>query len=268
MLYPRSEAVALSGLYLRQDLRSLVPPAGAFVYSNFVTSLDGRIAITPRGGAKLQVPNQTANPRDWRLFLELAAPADAVVVSGRLLRELGDGSAQAWPAFSDGRPADLLEFRASQALPEQPAVVVVSRSLDLPPEVLDMLVARRRVIVAGVAAAPAQRAKALEAAGVEVLRLGDQAVDAQRLIHALAERGLRLIYSTAGPEVLHMLLRSRVLDRLYLTTVARILAGTDFATLVHGPELEPAFDFELSALFLDAVGVQGVAQLLQVFDRR
>jgi riboflavin biosynthesis pyrimidine reductase len=118
-----------------------------------------------------------------------------------------------------------------------------------------------------VAAAPAQRAKALADAGVEVLRLGDQAVGARRLVDALTERGLRLIYSTAGPEVLHMLLRGRVLDRLYLTTVARFLGGTDFATLVHGPELEPATDFALSALYLDPAGAEGVGQLLQVYDR-
>ena len=45
ILYPRTGKSALRGLYLCEDLRSLVPPAGAFVYTNFIASLDGRIAL-------------------------------------------------------------------------------------------------------------------------------------------------------------------------------------------------------------------------------
>ncbi|NBC49303.1 MAG: pyrimidine reductase [Gammaproteobacteria bacterium] len=267
MLYPRSESVPLSGLYLGHDLRSLLPASGSFVYSNFITSLDGRIALPRAGSTEHEVPKQTANPRDWRLLLELAAPADAIIVSGRLLRELETGMAQAWPAFSDGGPEDLLAFRTELGMPEQPALVVVSRSLDLPRGILETLVSQRRVIVAGVAAAASQRADAVQAAGVELLRLGDQAVDARDLIDALSERSLRLIYSTAGPEVLHLLLRGQVLQRLYLTMVARVLAGSDFATLVHGPRLEPPCDFSLRALYFDPAGAHGVGQLLQVYDR-
>lgn len=268
MLYPRSGPVPLSGLYLGHDLRSLLPASGTFVYSNFITSLDGRIAVPRAGRTEHEVPNQTANPRDWRLMLELAAPADAIIVSGRLLRELEAGTAQAWPAFSDGGPQDLLAFRAKIGLPEQPVLVVVSRSLDLPAGILATLVSQRRVIVAGVAAASAQCVEAVKAAGAELLFLGDQTVDARRLIEALNERSIRLIYSTAGPEVLHLLLRSDVLQRLYLTTVARVLAGSEFATLVHGPKLEPPCDFSLSALYFDPAGAHGVGQLLQVYDAR
>jgi hypothetical protein len=68
--------------------------------------------------------------------------------------------------------------------------------------------------------------------------------------------------------VLHLLLRSRVLHRLYLTTVTRVLGGDDYATLVLGERLAPPYDFALSALYLDAQGPDGVEQLMQVYDRR
>ena len=268
MLFPEPKQVPLAGQYLCEDLRSHIPHSGAFVYSNFITSLDGRIAVTRPETGRLGVPTQTANPRDWRLLLELAAPADAVVVSGRHVRELGEGTSQAWPPFSNDAPADLLAFRARQALPPQPALIVVTRSLELPARVLEQLAAARRLIVATVDDAPRAGVDAAKAAGAEVLRLGGPSVDGRRLISALTAREIRLIYSTAGPEVLHLLLNSRMLQRLYLTTVTRILGGEDYATLVLGERLAPPYDFRLSALYLDAQGPDGVDQLMQIYDRR
>ena len=267
MLYPRSTEVPLSGLYLSEDLRALIPGRGGYVYTNFVTSLDGRIAVASPASTRLGVPPQTANARDWRLLLELAAPADAVVVSGRHMRELADGSAQAWPPFSGETPSDLLAFRAAQGLKQQPALVVVSRTLELPPTVLTTLADDRRVIVATINEAPAAAMNRVRDAGAEVLCVGSGSVDGRRFVAALVERRIRLIYSTAGPAVLHMLVSSGVLQRLYLTTVLRVLAGEAYATLVRGTQLNPPYDFELRTLYLDRHGPDQVPQLMQVYDR-
>jgi len=267
MLHPTAIRVPLSGRHLCEDLRSRLTESGAFVYSNFITSLDGRIAIADPATGLLGIPAQIANPRDWRLLLELAAPADAVLLSGRHVRELGTGTAQAWPPFADGAPKDLLEFRERWSLPSQPALAIITRSLDLPMHVIERLAAGRKVIIATVNDAPQAAFEAAGDAGAEVLRLCDGSVEGKRLVRALSERGHRLIYSTAGPEVFHLLLRARVLQRLYLTTVTRILGGIDHATLVLGERLTPPFDLSLSALYLDAGGADGVDQLMQVYDR-
>ena len=267
MIYPTPARVSLPGLYLAEDLRALIPEVGAYVYTNFITSLDGRIAVARADSDRLAVPRQTANARDWRLLLELAAPADAIVVSGRYIRQLADGSAQAWPPFTGDAPSDLLAFRSRQGLAEQPALVILSRSLELPLAALERL-ADRRLAVATVDQAPVEAEQEVARSGAEVLRLGSGSVDGRRLLAALDHRGIRLIYSTAGPEVLHMLLSAGVLQRLYLTTVLRMLAGDDYATLVRGARLVPPYDFQLSALYLDQQGPDGVQQLMQVYDRR
>lgn len=265
-LYPSPSDVDLSGLYLCEDLRGLIPPSGLYAYSNFITSLDGRIAVSrPEAGGGLEVPKQTANARDWRLLLELAAPADAIIVSGRYLRELARGDAQAEPPLGEDAPSDLRKFRAEAGLPPRPALVVLTRSLDLPPDAIRRL-AGRRVIVATVSEAAPGAVSALREGNVEVILAGSDAVDGIRLASALVDRGIRLAYSIAGPEVLHTLLQSRVLQRLYLTTVTRILSGEDYATLVRGEKLAPPYDFRLSALYLDHAGPDGVDQLMQVYD--
>ena len=88
------------------------------------------------------------------------------------------------------------------------------------------------------------------------------------MIAALAERDLRLLYSLAGPSVLHTLLAARVLRRLNMTTVLPVLGGEDYATIARGPHLDPAYDFRLAVLYLDPDGPDGVQQLLQVFVNR
>jgi riboflavin biosynthesis pyrimidine reductase len=236
-----------------------------FLYTNFVASLDGRIAVSDATAGELAVPDATANARDWRLFLELAAPADACIVSGRFVRERARGIEQAWPPFEGRVPDDLMDFRAELVLPPQPALVVVSRSLELPPEGL-LGGSGRRVIVATTEDADRGKVAALEDLGVEVVRAGRAAVDGQSMAEALRIKGLSLVYSVAGPEVMHTLLRAGVLHRLYLTTVFRALAGDYYATLVRGVRFDPPVDFRLAALYLDAEGPRGVQQLLQVYE--
>ncbi len=220
---------------------------------------------TPQGGEP-EIPSETANPRDWRLLLELAAPADALIVSGRYVRQLAEGSAQALPPLQGDVAPDILAFRAALGLPVQPVLVVVSNSLDVPVEVL-LRDGPRPVIVATSDAASVESARRLSGDHVEVIRVGGERVEGERIVAALAKRDLKLIYSIAGPAVLHMLLAARVLRRLYLTTVLRVIGGEDYATMTRGARLAPPYDFRLAALYLDpAGGPGGTEQLLQVFE--
>lgn len=266
-LFPAPGDRSLEGLYLSDELRHCLPAGGSFVYSNFITSLDGRIAIAKGDSVDTVIPGETANPRDWRLLLELAAPADAIIVSGRFLRQLAEGSAQACPPLECEVPEDIIAFRHKTGLPPQPAMVIVSNSLDLPSSQLTRY-RDRKVIVATSDAASRGTVAEIKGLGVDLIRAGNERVDGEQLISGLLARDLRLIYSIAGPAVMHTLLRAGVLGRLYLTTVLRILSGKDYASLIEGGLLDPPYDFELNALYLDDHGPDGVQQLLQVFDRR
>ncbi len=268
-LYPESANRALRGLYLDARWREAAVPgaSGCFVYANFVASLDGRIAVARDPGGPLGVPESIANPRDWRLYLELAAQADVLLVSGRYVRELAVGTAQAGFALGDDAPPDLLAFRAHLGLPPRPALAVLSASLDLPAAPLAAACAQRRVLVVTGADADGARRRALEADGCEVLVVGQRKVEAERLLPALAARGLRYAYAIAGPEVLRTLVAAGCLDRLYLTTVLRLLGGDRIATLMAGDPLLPAAEFALREAWLDQGEGVAPSQLLQVFDR-
>lgn len=257
------EMVPLERLYLNHNLRAVRDPSRAFVYTNFIASLDGRIALEcPRTGTAV-VPGEIANPRDWRLFEELAAQADVLLTTGRYVRELARGDAQAILPLSE-EPAyqDLRDWRRAQGLAAQPAVVVLSASLDIP--LMEPLIGRhgRVYIATGSSDVDAARIGAIEAQGARVIVAGQgRRVRGQALIEALRGEGLNLIYSTAGPKVLASLLSDRVLDRLYLTQVHRVLGSESYDTLVEGQRLYPPADVQLHSLYYDAPGEASPGQL-------
>ncbi len=131
-LYPTpAREIALSGLYLNHDLRGQHEALGRpFVYTNYVTSIDGRIAIPRPTGQGMMVPKATSNDRDWRLFQELAVQADCIISSGRYLRDYVEGKAQEiLRVYDEPRFADLGRWRAARGLSRYPDLAVVSGCL-------------------------------------------------------------------------------------------------------------------------------------------
>jgi len=275
-----AEPVPLQGLYLRKPLRPTARARGAtpFVYTNFIASLDGRISLHDPKTAKRAVPRAIANARDWRLFQELAACADSLVMSARYVRDLPRGvTATSFPVSVKPEHGDLHEWRLAQGLTQQPAIVIVSASLVLP-SLVPLVESGRAVYVATGDAADPRRVARIEADGVRVLRVGAGArAEGGRLVAALAQERHRAIAMLGGGELLHALIVDDVLDRLYLTLACRMLGGLPFDTLLTGPVLEPAARFRLAALHYDegeagafeAADASGsdVEQLFAVLDR-
>ena len=265
-LYPAPQRqVSLQGLYL--DLQQQADVASPQVYTNFISSLDGRIAIEQPITGQRGVPRAITNPHDWRLFQELAARADVLLVSARFIREFVRGTAQAKLPLSDEPAfADLHDWRVQQGLPVQPAVVILSSSLDLPYELLRNFTQRQVYVATGERVDPEAKAR-IEQLGVPVLCVGENlAVDGARLVTHLHAEGYRNIYSIAGPGVLATLLQARVLNRIYLTRVHRMLGGTSYDTLLEGSLLSPPSDFRLQALFYDDHEGKTCGQLFGIYD--
>ncbi len=253
---------SLKGLFLSHDLRQYSEVTGkAFVYSNFVTSIDGRIAIPHPSRPGLMVPKATANERDWRLFQELAAQADIIISSGRYLRDWADGRAQEILQIDDPRFADLRQWREERGLPPQPDIAIISGSLRFP--IPDVLTAGGRKIVVFTTANPDPgRVAEIEAKAGQVVVAGDNSVDGVSLIKHMTEMGYQTVYSATGPKVLHLLLAGGALNRLYLTQANRLLGGQPFSTIVEGELFETAVDLQINTIYWDKEAPAGLGQLL------
>lgn len=260
------QELPLKGLYLDQDLRSYKQADGEpFVYANFIASMDGRIAVPHPSGSGLMVPKSTANERDWRLFQELTVQADLVISSGRYLRDYADGRAQEiLRVYDDPNLQDLGGYRTDQGLPAYPDIAVISNSLNFPiPEPLRQ--GDRSLIIVTSERADQDRLRSISDSTDRILIAGKERVEGDRMIAGFRDWGYRLVYSSAGPKILHMLLSANRLDRLYLTTANRLLGGTPFATIVDGTALQPPRRLSLEALYLDPHGLDGDGQLFMTY---
>ncbi|MDW5376162.1 dihydrofolate reductase family protein [Halomonas sp. HP20-15] len=275
-LYPApAQACSLEGLYLDTPLAHATPDS-PFVYSNFVTSLDGRVAVENQAGQD-EVPTSVANRHDWRLYQELAARADALLIGGRYFRQLAEGRAQAaLPVADEPAFGDLLAWRRAQGLRPQPDVVVLSNTLDfsLPETLLEQ--GRRVLIFVARPLITAERRARLTAQGAEVIGLDAEPdaasvtreLDVRQVVRALGERGYRRVYSVAGPYSLHSLLRHGVVDTLFVTQRLAMIGGERYQSLLEGPSLATPAGFSLASLYYQESVDGDAGQLFARFDRR
>jgi riboflavin biosynthesis pyrimidine reductase len=267
-LYPAPVAERpLTGLFLSHDLRQYGEASGGcFVYSNFVTSIDGRIAIPHPSRPGLMVPKKIANERDWRLYQELAAQADIIISSGRYLRDWADGRAQEILQIDDPRFADLRQWRKDRGLPAQPDIAIISGSLRFP--IPDVLTAGgRKVVVFTIANPDPARVAEIESKAGQVVIAGKEQVDGATLVPLMTEMGYRTVYSSTGPKVLHLLLAGGALHRLYLTYANRLLGGQPYSSIVEGTLFETAVDLRINTIHLDSQALGGLGQLFVSYDR-
>ena len=267
-LYPAPQKnIQLEGLYLDHLLHQRGKDDVPCVYSNFITSLDGRIAVGESGRATHTVPEAITNPRDWRLYQELAGQADILITSGRFYRQSSTGEAQdILPVGNQPAFADIRSWRIEQGLQAQPDIAIMSGSLDIPLDALKPYRSRRLIVVTG-AGADKKKGQALLDHGIEVVHAGTgRQVDGRLMVDRLAASGYRSIYAIAGPAVFSTLLHARVVDRLYLTFACALLGGYVFDTLTRGEPLVPAQGMRLSSLYHDIHAAAGAGQLFAMFE--
>lgn len=267
-LYPLpSQSAVLHGLYLDDLLHIRGNPGQPFVYSNFVTSLDGRIAIESKGRVTHTVPDAIANPRDWRLYQELAGQAEILITSGRFFRQSSVGEAQdVLPVSTQAEFDDIRDWRLQHGLTPQPDIVILSGSLDIPLAALEPY-RTRRILVATGEQADAQRIQVLQDSGIEVLFAGSGTqVEGKQLVERLGKIGYRSLYAIAGPAVFYTLLAAGVVDRLYLTISCQLLGGNIIDTLSRGELLSPAQGMQLAGLHHDPHAPAGAGQLFGIFE--
>lgn len=259
----------LEGLYLKEDLHSPHDPARPYVYTNYVSSLDGRIAIANQDRGTHEVPACIANKRDWRLFQELAGRADLIVTSGRFIRQTLVSEEQAeLPVSPESDYEDIIAWREQQGLGVQPDIAILSASLDIPVDALKQYSDRKIIVITGSHADKKKTAK-LQDAGFEVLCVSEsQHADGKDMITSFGNQGYQSIYAIAGPKVCNTLVAAQVLDRLYLTITHQLLSGNEFDTFLSGSPLSPAQGMQLVSLYQDTHAPEGASQWFCAFEPR
>ncbi|WP_242471281.1 dihydrofolate reductase family protein [Blastococcus sp. TML/C7B] len=187
-------------------------PGGRALRVNFVTSLDGSIAVDGRSAG-------LGSPGDKRVFRVLRALADVVLVGHGTAAE--EQYRAVLPESTVGR------LRSALGRPAPLPVAVVSRRAALDPASRLVADAVAPTILVTCASADAGRRTALADAGVDVLVCGDDDVDLPAAVSALAERGLEQVTCEGGPQLLHAALTAEVVDELDLSIAPALVGGPE-----------------------------------------
>jgi riboflavin biosynthesis pyrimidine reductase len=262
-LYPESsEKISVKGLYLAHQLHKLGTAESPFVYANFLSSLDGRIAVEDAAQGMTHIPKHITTDSDFGLFMELHAQADCIITHGGYMRALAEGRLGNILQVKD---QDLAEWRRNNGLPPQPAVLIASASLNFPMHPSLQERAQAVHIATGRNADP-DRIRYWQGLGYSVLFTGDgQSVQGAPLVNALGGLGYKSIYLIAGPQMLDTVIREKQLSRLYLSMTHQLIGGKDFRTLLTGPMLGPEGNLMLEALYYEQDAPPGSGQFFMQF---
>jgi riboflavin biosynthesis pyrimidine reductase len=263
---PPFEAVPLKGLYLQLNLHARGTPESPFIYANFVSSLDGRIALEDASG-QTYLPKRLTSPEDFRLFLELECQADCLITHGGYLRALEAGKLGNILHIGQPDPGrDLPAWRSAHGLPPQPAVIVASASLDFPMPASIREHGQQCYIATGEKADP-DRVAYWRGQGYEVIFAGSgKGVEGAALSRCLSERGYRSIYLIAGPRMLDTMVREGQLSCLFQTITHQLMGGKSFRSLMPGPELGATGHLKLASLYYDPDSPAGAGQWFAQFE--
>jgi riboflavin biosynthesis pyrimidine reductase len=185
------------------------PEDRPFLLVNMIATADGRATIAGRTGP-------IANRADYELFHALRTRVDAVMVGAETVRVESYG-------------------------PMEPAAVLVTRSVQVPPTVGLLKAPDNRVVVL---TPSADRTLEPCVAHVEYLR-DDVSGGVKRL---RTELGMRSVLCEGGPQLLGDLLHAGLVDELHLVIAAKLSAGAQPKTIVTGAALDPPADMRLLSL--------------------
>ncbi len=193
------------------------PPEGTWVRVNFVSTVDGAAHGADSRAASI------SSRADQRLFALLRGLCDLVLVGA------GTARAEKYRPVEPDEVSSVLRQRLGLA--STPTIAVVSRSLDVPEELLGDGMAPTLVVTAS--GAPRSRLAGL-IEDERIVTAGDGKVDLSSAIQALSRRGFRRVLCEGGPTLFADLVRADRLDELCLTLSPRLLAG-DARRITRGP---------------------------------
>lgn len=180
-----------------------------WVMANMVASADGATTVTGLSAG-------LSSPADKVVFSALRAAADVILVGATTVRSEGYGPPRT--------PANRQVERLERGQTRHPRLAIVSRSLHLDPDSPLFVDADEPPLLLTVTDAPAA-ARAALADRAEVVELGQGSVEPGPIIDALAARGVRVVLTEGGPNLLGQFIAADLLDELNLTIAPLLSAG-------------------------------------------
>ena len=190
------------------------------VYANFVSSLDGIVAIGDIPASSMVIGGR--DPGDRFVMALLRAAADVVLIGAGTFREhRGPWAAR---ATSPGAADAFAELRRLEGRAPDPVLAVVTASGRIEPK-------EGAGVQETIALTTRRGAEALARSSVrvsDVVVVGDdESLDGAGIVGALRERGFERVLTEGGPRLMAPLLDAGVVDELFLSVSPVVAGGGD-----------------------------------------
>ena len=251
----------LQGLYLRHARLAANKNQRPIVFANFLSSLDGRIAIAKGSDQGHELPVALKSEEDFILLMELYSHADCIITHGGYMRSLAAGKLGNVLQIPDADEFQYLhDWRAHQGLSAQPDVVILSGSGEFPWHPSLDQHGQQVHIVSGGQANP-EVLQQWQNNGHQVYRMGDQRhVEVHALMNFLQQQDYRSVYLMAGPDLLQDLLAQGYVDHFFMTLGHQLLAGKHYKSLLSGDVLGDNGKMILQSLYMNPESSNGCGQ--------
>ena len=198
-----------------------------FFYSNFVTTLDGKVQVTEKSAGYWPIGSDL----DYQTLIELRTHAD-VLIHGRKtatwVRTLDRlGSSEFQKARQALGKTDPILYVVVSAHPNEELI----KFLEEPPAGTSAL-----LVVPESASLPTVLEKT-----VSTIRLGKDTVPSPDLADYLHRQKKEIVLLEGGPQLLYSFTAANLLDEVFLTLAPKIFAGdgSTSLTMVNGPVFPP-----------------------------
>ncbi|MGL4305033.1 MAG: pyrimidine reductase family protein [Mycobacteriaceae bacterium] len=199
-----------------RDLYAYPPSSGPYVRANFISSLDGTIAVSGRSG-------ELGSPGDKVIFEILRELADVVLVGAHTATIEGYRGAQL--------TADQITRRLANHQTHIPPIAVVSAKATISPQAPLLTDTTVPPLIFTLRSADSDKKQALAEAGAELIECSGSTVTAREILATCAERGLSRILCEGGPRLFSHLVSEGAVNELCLTTAPRLLGGESLRIL-------------------------------------
>ena len=210
-------------------------PDRPWVLTNMIASADGGTAVDGVSGG-------LGGPGDKAMFGALRGVADVILVGASTVRQEGYRPPR--------RPESARARRVAQGRTPDPRLAVVTRSLDLEPDLPLFGDPANRPLIITVASAPTERRAALEPVA-DLVEAGADDVDLTRALEGLAVDGVGTVLGEGGPSLNGQLIDGGLIDEWNLSLSPHLLGGDSRRAAIGPTPSGPPPEMRLARVWTD-----------------
>ena len=261
-IYPNAKKALIKAesMYLQPLLSNIKPSNKPFYYANFLSSLDGRIAIHNEKYSTLLTPDVIKSDIDYNLFCQLHAQADCLVTNTNYINGLNNGY---YGDILSQRNKKLINWRKTKKLHHSQKIVILSNSLNF--KISDKIEKYKKNITILTTCSNKRKIEYFKKNDYKLRKVAGKNITPNCLHKYVVKEKCKSVYFIAGPRIVEQMIAKKLLDRLYYSTNLKMVGASNYDTLIRGEFLNKCINIYLKEMFIHTKENE-VQNIFQIYD--